>query len=929
MALRVRFLPALVLLAGLAPAPARAAAAPALPDTGLFAPVAARTRARLARLSARGEGAVTPGRIRLLLATGQTDEAARLLPKLAGDSREMAVASARVHLARLDFPSLAPEMERIAAERAATESERALRFAYLFALDDAPRVDSLTRGVFGRGDDSGRVPEILAAARLAYDRLDYPRAESLFTRALAASPPPADLPAIGSEPLARRCLALTGLALVKQKRRDWDGSLVLLEDALACDALVEPLMALTETLIRLGRTDEAISAAEWAVRLAPYSDAAHYMLGNGYARKNYTQLVAAYRSAFADPAGRGQIAAADKKLDNGDRAGAHAAYAAIVSAHPAWVDARVRLASLDFEDGRYEPSRDGCFAALRTCPEYGRAHAVLAKALEAQRFVVDVHRAGYEARFDAAPTPQVPGIEKFVLNWKSLSPRHQKRVALSVAPWKAFVPVLVEGGASYFIKPLYMQLSECPSLESLRDQRIDTDSRLWDDVRGCGGYHTVTGIEDVERTIFDRYNTVLHELTHQVHGVLPADDSRRIQDLYARAKGRDESNHDAFLSRYAGGTVFEYFAEGANALQSPMRDRYDPREVVRERLDRMDPDLKSLVQSLMARTDVSASYPVAYSSGGDDRAYNGQVSEAVTLYRKALAIEPSNEPALVSLANTLVLANRASEADSVAARAVASHGSSGPARVAEAEAKWCAGRGLDAARKSIGDARAAVRAEDRYLLDQEAIKLAWTAGDAAGALAAADSLLAYQSDHPDGLRGRAAALALSGRAPEAFVLYDQAVRLRTGVVDLRCEYARDLLGAGRVDDAKKQLAEAKLLDVENPTAEALRAWADLAGGDLVAARAHAKQAMAWGDWCDLARIVGGAIEKKAGRDADAAILWGPVEKRIASNAPPAYVYRKKIATWEQVHRLPAVERALLASFAKAPAAGARTASDGR
>ena len=912
MSLRCRFVPAIAAVAALAIAPVLAVAATtSLPDTGLFAPVAARTHARIARLAARGEAAVTPGRIRLLLATGQTDEAARLLPKLTGDSREMAVASARVHLARLDFLGLGPEMERITAERAATEPERALRFAYLFALDDAPHVDSLTRGVFRRGDDSGRVPEILAAGRLAYDRLDYPRAESLFTRALAVSPPPADLPAIGSEPLARRCLALTGLALVKQKRRDWDGSLVLLKDALACDALVEPLMALTETLIRLGRTDEAISAAEWAVRLNPYSDAAQYMLGNGYARKNYTQLVAAYRTAFADAAGRASIAAADKKLGNGDRAGAHAAYAAIVAAHPTWVDARVRLASLDFEDGRYGQSRDGCFAALRTCPEYGRAHAVLAKALEAQRFAVDVHRAGYEARFAAAPMPSVPGIEKFVLNWKSLSPRHQKRVALSVAPWKAFVPVLVEGGASYFIKPLSMQLSECPNLESLRDQRIDTDSRLWDDVRGCGGYHTVTGIEDVERTIFDRYNTVLHELTHQVHGVLPADDSRRIQDLYAKAKGRDDTNHDAFLSRYAGGTVFEYFAEGANALESPMRDAYDPREVVRERLDRMDPDLETLVKSFMARTDVSASYPVAYSSGGDDRAYNGLVNEAVTLYRKALAIEPSNEPALVSLTNTLVLANRASEAETVATRAVATHGSSGAARVAAAETQWCAGRGLAAARKSIADARPAVRAEDRYLLDQEATKLAWTAGDAPAALAAADSLLAYQSDHPDGLRGRAAALALSGHAPEAFALYDQAVRLRTGVVDLRCDYARDLIAAGREDVAKAQLAEAKLLDPQNPTAEALRAWVDFGANDLSSARAHVKQALTWGSWCDLARIIGGAIEERAGRDADAAVLWGPVRQRIAKNAPPQYVYRKEIATWEQVHRLPKFERDLL------------------
>src|SRR4029077_7936367 len=106
----------------------------------------------------------------------------------------------------------------------------------------------------------------------------------------------------------------------------------------------------------------------------------------------------------------------------------------------------------------FAESRDGCFAALQTCSEYGRAHAVLAKALEAQRFAVDVHRAGYEARFRAAAMPDVPGIEKFVANWNSLSPRHQKRVALSVAPWRAFIPVLVEGGATFYIKPVHLLL---------------------------------------------------------------------------------------------------------------------------------------------------------------------------------------------------------------------------------------------------------------------------------------------------------------------------------------------------------------------------------------------------------------------------------------------------------------------------------------
>jgi tetratricopeptide (TPR) repeat protein len=206
------------------------------------------------------------------------------------------------------------------------------------------------------------------------------------------------------------------------------------------------------------------------------------------------------------------------------------------------------------------------------------------------------------------------------------------------------------------------------------------------------------------------------------------------------------------------------------------------------------------------------------------------------------------------------------------------------------------------------------RPEDRYLVDVRRGTLAWTAGDAATALAAFDSVLAYQSDNPEGLQGRAAALALAGRIEEAVAAYDRAVRMRTGVVELRCAYARDLLRVGRTAAARVQLAEARLIDEENPTAEALRAWADLLGGDLDAARAHARQALAWGPWCDLAGIVTGGIERRAGDGAAATATWAGIVRRMAAHTPPEYVYRPKLAVWEETHTLPEAERLILESL---------------
>jgi tetratricopeptide (TPR) repeat protein len=883
-------------------------------DAGLFAPVARQLHADLQRLQSLPPGAVTPERIELLLATGQPDAAAAELKRLRGEPRAVALAKAHVLLARQDFAAAAPVVKAIAARRDPDDRERALVYAWAWVHDDAAHVDTLTMAASLAPGTTAPLPDLLAAGRLAYELLRYARAESCFARAVERTAAPLAAGPAEERRLAQRSAALSGMAQVLIKRNDYDGALARLTEALDARASSEALTVLIEALIRLGRTDEAITAAEWACRLNPYNDLAHYYRGNGYTRKNYTQLLEASPRVFADAAGRRDLAHADSLLAAGDRAGARRAYAALRRVHPAGVDAIVRLASLDFEDGRFEPARDRANEAITLCPGYGRAHAVLARTLESQRFAVDVHRAGYERRFAAVPMPDVPGIERFVVNWKSLSPRHQKRVALSVAPWQRFLPVLEAGGLDLYIKPMYMQLSEVPGQATLKDLRIGYDSRLWDDVRGCGGYHTVTGVEEVERTIFDRWDTVLHELTHQVHGVLTADQSREIQELYRRAKERDETTHDAFLSRYAGGAVEEYLAEGANASCTPARDAYDPRDVVRERLEQRDPDLEALVERLMARTDVSASYPVAYVNAGDDRVSRGRVDQALPYYEKALALKPDEERALLAHARALDLADRGPEMLAAAERALAAHPASGAVVAEAAEAAWHGGRGLDTALALARERRDGVRAEDRWLVDLEVSRLGWIRGDMATALAAADSVLARQSDSPDGLRARASALALAGRWDEAFAAYDAAVRLRTGIVDLRCDYAFDLFRAGRAEAAARQLDEAKLLDEKDPGAEALRGLLVLED-DPDAALLHARQALEWGPWSDLARIVLGSALRGTGQGSETAAAWAPVRERIARDAPLEWIYRADVATWVPTHQLPAVERALLEKLA--------------
>jgi tetratricopeptide (TPR) repeat protein len=760
-----------------------------------------------------------------------------------------------------------------------SNQERTLIYRWLFASDDLAEVARRTRTALASDSKSVLPADLQAAGRLALERRDFERAQAAFARARGhAGATPED-----------QAAALKGLSQVALQRRDYEGALNQAQAGVTLSASADGLMALADALIRLGRTQESIAAAERAVALDTAHEAAHYHLGNGYARKNYSELAAQQPAAF------------------------ESAQQLTRQASDAFVATDFTRAALLSEQ------------ALALLPGYGRAHAVLAKALESQRLLVDVHRAEAEARFAAAPMPQVPGIERYVLNWAELSPRHQKRVALSIAPWKAYVPVLVEGGASHFIKPLYMKLSETPGGKALKDQRIDYDSRLWDDVRGAGGFHTVTGIEDVERSIFDRYNTVLHELTHQVHGVMTASQAREIQELYRRAKLRDERSKDGFLSRYAGGSVWEYFAEGANSFDTPRRDAFDNREIVRERLVELDPELQALVGRLLAQQDGSASLPIALLNAGHQKLEQGDAAAALALYARAANVAPQDESVLTAQLSGLSISGAEPAAVlALSAQALKTHPGSGALRAVVATASWHAGQSL----QEVTDAMAASRAglaqdEDRFRVDLALGEHDRKLGDGPRALAAFDAALAYQADSPEGLWGRAAALAmLDERWGEAFAVYEQALRLRTGLVDLRADLVQDLIRAGRFDAASKQLAEALLLDPEDARLLALGAWLSLeqhlqqhgkskTHDKVSEALSQAEAVLRQAPWSDLALIVKGAALKSLGRGEEAALALAPLRERIATGAPPQWLYIPSKSAWLSVHELPNVERGLL------------------
>ena len=614
----------------------------------------------------------------------------------------------------------------------------------------------------------------------------------------------------------------------------------------------DALFSMGRTLIYLGRIREAISLFELTLEVNPYHEQAHYYLGNGYTSRNYTQIEEAHPEAFPQTEEEiEELEGAKSLMKSGLYEDTADSLMALRRLHASWIEPVTMLAEISWLKGEMDLSEAYCQEALKLIPAYGRAHAIFAKVQETRRLQRSERRVHFRDAYLATPIPTVPGIEKYVLNWNELTPRHKKVVARSIYPWRQFVPVLEETGSTLYIKPIHELLSDAPFMTPLRDQRINLDSRLWDDVRGAGGFHTVTGIEDVERELYGGYNTVIHEVTHQVHGLLTTPEKKRLQDAYQGAKARAAKGQDAFMSRYQASTVWEYFAEGVNAYETPTIDQWDEREIVRDRMDR-DTALVSIVKDFLALSDMAPYYTEGHVNATYQDLEEGRAEHAWSRLQKIDSSFTMTRPVLAARSTVASLLGK----DSVAVAAAQDYIKVYPD---EPDGYALLSTALEHA-KNIESNETPVSVlerglkrtnlQPRYPLHLALAREQQLAGEFSAALANYDSALNVQADLPEALWGHAETLAdsamISGTSEplvEADSVYRQAVQLRSGVAELRLDYARMLIVEGNFSGADEQINEAESLIPGDPLAMGYRAWLLGAQGDRQRAQALLAEAL--------------------------------------------------------------------------------------
>lgn len=205
---------------------------------------------------------------------------------------------------------------------------------------------------------------------------------------------------------------------------------------------------------------------------------------------------------------------------------------------------------------------DGLLAAE---PQNPVAHRLLAEALIAERWrqSMATNDTTFAALRAALPTPDVRDlpIADFVRGYEGLSPARRAVVDRAVALFGRHLSRLIALGASHTLLDELERTTDAPVRRSLRGRRT-FDGRVWDDVRGIGGMQAATGIEALDEAAAFGFDTLAHEIAHQVHfHALSRVQRARITELYKAAIAQNRC-----IDYYAASNEAEYFGQGVEAF---------------------------------------------------------------------------------------------------------------------------------------------------------------------------------------------------------------------------------------------------------------------------------------------------------------------------------------------------------------------------
>ncbi|HEX5973179.1 MAG TPA: tetratricopeptide repeat protein [Gemmatimonadaceae bacterium] len=469
--------------------------------------------------------------------------------------------------------------------------------------------------------EPGSSPAALGLARVAYARNQLDSARRRLDALLGREP------ALTAALLLRATIHHSQQQLPKWKA---DAAAALASDSLSPAAH----LAWAGVVRDAGQVDAAYREAVAALALDPYDEGAHSYIGNGGSITSYGRYPPLADDSVPPSLGR-TLAAADSALARRSFGRAERLYRAALMAHPMSAAAMLGIGAVHYRRGQYRTALDWYLRTAQAYPDLGIAHYGAATAMKALRDQRNPEVQAARRRFRAMPRPAEPERLRDVFpDYDRLDADLQKVILLAVAPVRHYIPLLATAGATFRLIPFERRMWEMPDKERTRGTRT-FDLRLWDDVKGQGGFHALSGEEWVRDAMNGRYNVLSHEFMHQVHGTVLTDEQRaEITRLFATAKRERRT-----LDSYADFNEMEYFAQAYEAAisETKLSDQKGTSGHTRAELERLDPDVHRFIITLARRPATDANAVIATTQRIGALIGDGKLAAAVDTARQALA----------------------------------------------------------------------------------------------------------------------------------------------------------------------------------------------------------------------------------------------------------------------------------------------------
>ncbi|MBL9076101.1 MAG: hypothetical protein JNL08_01275 [Planctomycetes bacterium] len=231
------------------------------------------------------------------------------------------------------------------------------------------------------------------------------------------------------------------------------------------------------------------------------------------------------------------------------------------------IDADLRAAAAAAASGDHQAAIGRLRSVLARRPDHPIAHRLLGEVRFAQRTANGMAAAepAFRELAQLLPAPdvrQLP-VAQFVRGYETLSAPRKRVVDRTAALFATRLPKLVAVGGTHDLLTELERTTDAASRRMLRGRRT-FDGRVWDDVRGVGGIQAATGIEALDDAAMFGFDTLAHEVAHQVHMHTFSPLQRaRIRALYQQAL-----QHGRCLDYYAASNEAEYFGQGIEAFVS-------------------------------------------------------------------------------------------------------------------------------------------------------------------------------------------------------------------------------------------------------------------------------------------------------------------------------------------------------------------------